>query len=115
MQTLFRRAYQKICHREGYYDELGRWQQGEAEASLFFATIRPLAMDKLSPQLQGQHISSAIVIYCDEPLNVAGEDLQGGDLVVFDEQQYRVVSRAHFPTTSLRHYRYHAVRVNNGS
>lgn len=112
-QTIFRREYQKIQSGEGRYEQ-GEWVKGETSVSPFFATIRPLAMDKLSPQLQGRHISSAIVIYSDDDvLAVAGEDLKGGDKVIFDDQDYLVVSREHFPTTRLRHYRYHAVRVNN--
>lgn len=110
-QTAFRRQYRKIAEGEGHYQQ-GEWQAGEAISTFFSATIRPLAMDKLAPQLQGRHISSAIVIYSDDDvLKVAGEDFHGGDKVIFDEQTYVVVSRAHFPTTQLRHYRYHAVRV----
>lgn len=113
MQTSFRRAYQKVQSSDGRYEN-GEWVKGETSVLHFLATIRPVAMDKLSPQLQGQHISSAIVIYSDDDvLSVAGEDLKGGDKVIFDDQEYLVVSRSHFPTTRLSHYRYHAVRVNN--
>lgn len=110
--TSFRKTYQKIVRLQGGYVN-GEWVEGQSETLPFSATIQPLAMDKLSPQLQGRHISSAIKIYTQDKLNVAGEDFSNGDGVLFDDEEYLIVERASYQSGVLDHFRYTAVRVNN--
>lgn len=109
----FRKEYQKITVRQGRYVN-GEWVEGEQEQILpLMASIQPLAMDKLAPQLQGRHIHSAIKIYTDDVLNVAGDDFKNGDRVLFNGERYVVVQRSVYQSGVINHYRYQAVRVNN--
>lgn len=110
--TSFRKMYEKIVRSEGQYLN-GEWVEGKAKTLSFSATIQPLAMDKLSPQLQGRYISSAIKIYTQERLNVAGENLTNGDVVLFEGEPYTVANRATYRSGVLEHFRYQAVRVGN--
>ena len=111
----FRKPYTKWVKSEGKYVN-GKWVEGEVEISTFQASIQPLsayAMNALSALLQGRHISSAVKIYTDEVLNVAGENKQNGDEVEFQGQRYLVVARDAYQSDVINHYRYQAVRVNN--
>lgn len=110
--TSFRKTYQKIHRLPGRYEN-GEWVEGQTETVPFLATIQPLSMDKLSPQLQGRHLSSAVKIYTQEKLAVAGEDFRNGDGVIFADEIYWVVERAAYQSGVLEHFRYTAVRVNN--
>ena len=110
--TSFRKQYEKVVRTEGQYVN-GEWIEGDESILPFSATIQPLAMDKLSPQLQGRHISSAIKIYTQDLLNVAGENLINGDKVIFEGNPYIIVNRATYYSGVLEHYRYQAIRVNN--
>ena len=110
--TSFRKQYEKVVRTEGRYVN-GEWVEGSEETLPFSATIQPLAMDKLSPQLQGRYISSAIKIYTQDLLNVAGENLTNGDKVIFEDEPYIIVNRASYHSGVLEHYRYQAIRVNN--
>lgn len=110
--TSFRKQYEKVIRSDGKYID-GEWVEGNEEILSFFATIQPLAMDKLSPQLQGRHISSAIKIYTQDLLNVAGENLTNGDKVIFEGKPYVIVNRATYHSGVLEHYRYQAVRTNS--
>lgn len=111
----FRKPYIRLVKAEGLYMH-GEWQEGEETEQTFLASIQPLnsyAMNQLSALLQGRHISSAIKIYTDEILNVAGENNRNGDKVIFGEQSYLVVAKDVFQSDVINHYRYQAVRVGN--
>lgn len=113
----FRKSYVRWVKTQGRYEN-GLWIEGETNQAEFQASIQPLgsfAMNALSSQLQGRHISSAVKIYTEEVLNVSGENDNNGDEIEFQGKRYLIVARDEFQSDVISHYRYQAVRVNNAS
>lgn len=112
-QSSFRKPYKLLVRTEGQYIK-GKWVQGEEVEQEFAASIQPLntrEMDRLSAMMQGRHIASAVKIYTDFPLQVAGENQANGTVVMFEGGRYEVVARSSYHNGVIEHYRYLAQRV----
>lgn len=113
MQSSFRKPYQIIERSQGRYEK-GKWVDGEEISRTILASVQPLnqtEMDKLVAAMQGRHIQSAVKVYTDEKLTVAGENEHNGTVILFNDERYEVVARASYQSGVINHYRYMARRV----
>ncbi|MFZ7141565.1 hypothetical protein ACLSY0_00155 [Avibacterium avium] len=112
-QSSFRKPYKLLVRTEGQYIR-GKWVNGEEMEQEFTASIQPLntrEMDRLSAMMQGRHIASAVKIYTDFRLDVAGENQTNGTIVLFEGERYEVVARSTYHSGVIEHHRYLAQRV----
>lgn len=113
MQSSFRKPYRVIERTQGRYEK-GKWVDGEEISRTILASVQPLnqtEMDKLVAAMQGRHIQSAVKVYSNEKLTVAGENEHNGTIILFDEERYEIVARASYQSDVINHYRYMARRV----
>lgn len=112
-QSSFRKPYKILVRSDGEYVK-GKWVNGGEIEQRLMASIQPLSgaeMDRLATSMQGRRVSSAVKIYTDQKLTVAGENAHNGAVVLFDGERYEVISRASYHSGVLSHHRYVAIRV----
>ena len=93
----------------------GRWvESGEVEATIL-ASVQPLRKgdyDMLENQMSGMKLKGAVRIYTNDVLNVAGDDLTGGDVLVWLGKNYRIVGVSEWQSGVISHYRYYGVMID---
>ncbi|OBW92984.1 hypothetical protein [Gallibacterium salpingitidis] len=112
-QSSFRQTYSLLTKTEGYYLK-GKWVDGEEVEQELIASIQPVSlkeMDRLVVMMQGRHIVSAIKIYTEQQLDVAGENNHNGTIVLFEGSRYEVIARSSYHSSVIEHYRYFAQKV----
>ncbi|CAP41317.1 hypothetical protein [Bordetella petrii] len=116
----FRRPQTIRPRAEGGYVK-GRWVEGaDAAPYTIQASVQPARLsdhDVLQPNPEGRRITAAVRIYTTAVLNVAGQDDQNGDRLVWDRAphpgEYLVVAVSPWQSGVISHYRYLAVLQND--
>lgn len=106
------RTPQNILTRAPGGHVAGRWVDGAETQGTILASVQPAKAgdyERLEATLGGRRISRAVRIYTATKLNVAGEDLKNGDILVWQGHRYIVAGESPWRTTMLAHYRYLAI------
>jgi len=114
MGMLGERTYQRITRSPGQYVD-GRWHEGAESELTFRASIQPAKKDdydQLQALAEGRRVESAVRIYTQTELAVAGEDERNGDQVIYRGDRYLVTAGSdwNMGMRGVNHYRYLGVR-----
>lgn len=93
----------------------GRWVEGSEVKTTIFASVQPLRKvdyEMLENQMSGMKLKGAVRIYTDEVLSVAGDDLTGGDVLVWQGREYRIVGASEWQSGIINHYRYYGAMTD---
>lgn len=97
----------------------GRWVNGaESAPETILATVQPAQSgdyDQLEPLLEGRRVDGMVRVYTSEQIQIAGQGLTNGDLLVWPEgmrdRPYVFVARSPWQSRIIPHYRYLAALV----
>lgn len=96
---------------EGSYIN-GRWVEGVESTLTILASVQParkVDYDMLENQKSGMKLKGAVRIYTTDVLNVAGDDIADGDVLVWLGKNYRIVGVSEWQSGVISHNRYYGV------
>ena len=96
----------------GYYNNSGLYVEGDAIADFtVVADCQAMSAKQLESLNIGRDNLGKINIFCDTELIVAipgddGNNLQNGDIIVFNNDDYEIIQRSNFVNNIISHYEY---------
>ena len=90
----------------------GRWVEGVESELTILASVQParkVDYDMLENQKSGMKLKGAVRIYTADTLNVAGDDMADGDVLVWLGKNYRIVGVSEWQSGVISHNRYYGV------
>lgn len=89
------------------------WVDGAETDLTLLGSVQPATKgdyERLQNDFGGRRTGAAVRLYTDQLLNVAGDDLNNGDVLVWEGDRYIIAAKSPWRTTVLRHYRYLAIK-----
>lgn len=106
---MIRTPQQVLIRTPGHRDENERWVEGSETSDTILASVQPATSgdyDELQSTQAGRRIERVVRVYTGSRMNVAGEDLVNGDILLWEGSRYIFVAVSPWRTTALKHYRY---------
>jgi hypothetical protein len=96
----------------GYYDDSGKYIEGTQDPDfIILADCQTLTTKELESLNIGRDNLGKIKVFTDEILLLAtpgtdGQDLQNGDQITFENDNYEIIKRMPFVNNIISHYEY---------